>query len=272
MPALRAPPGTDLEKEVKVAVDDALNTFVEGTLGTAEEWSKKVRKKVPVSRKSAATSIHGKASPQEVVDVDHPRKSVTFARPVDGANGRLRAEEGASAVTDAITVSECGSDKVNGRYIADGVRDGVACYKQVGGEMTIERDSAPEQETQWCICQNYGFISYFFVDADSDLPPASGWVVGDKGVAPPPSLSGVGLVGAPVEVELGEAQVSDKELSQANGQAPVHVKYKKVLIPVGGGLRQVHAPGSVSARRKKRLSNAPKGNPGIKKKRRVKRK
>lgn len=63
-----------------------------------------------------------------------------------------------SHVSD-IRVKECGCTELNGLYKADGLRDGVPSYRQVGGSFTIERDSAPGQLTQWCICKDYGFES-----------------------------------------------------------------------------------------------------------------
>jgi len=89
-----------------------------------------------------------------------------------------------------LQLSMCGNAEVNGIYAVDGIRDGVPCFRKVDGELTIERDAAPGQLTQWAICRNYGFDSLCYVDSESDRPPAHGWAVAD-GVCegPPPVIT-----------------------------------------------------------------------------------
>merc|ERR1740139_725137 len=77
-----------------------------------------------------------------------------------------------------IEVSGCGREGINGTYRRGGLRDGVPCYKRVGGgrhkpAFTIERTTGDARE--WSLCIDYGFESYCFVKANTALPPADGW-------------------------------------------------------------------------------------------------
>ena len=56
------------------------------------------------------------------------------------AENEPAAEQVAGVVAD-ILVSGCGRMDINGTYSADGLRDGVPCYKKAGGSFTIERDT-----------------------------------------------------------------------------------------------------------------------------------
>ena len=129
-----------------------------------------------------------------------------------------------------IVLSGCGSEEVNGLYQLDGMRDGAPSYRKAGADgdaadgaaavsspsFTIERDSAPDQATQWCLCINYGFVSWAFVDSESDLPPMSGWVISEEAgcKGPPPSLAKAeGSAGAelPAEPVLAEEEADEEE-------------------------------------------------------------
>ena len=100
------------------------------------------------------------------------------------------------AVAD-IMVSGCGCRDVNGTYRADGERDGVPCYRRAGGDggrnFTFERDTDTSDEapvSEWCICVDYGFDTYCFIKADTDLPPGTGWSTTQLCVDPAPVLHG----------------------------------------------------------------------------------
>ena len=124
-----------------------------------------------------------------------------------------------------IVLSGCGSEEVNGLYKLDGMRDGAPSYRKAGTDgdgaaavsspsFTIERDSAPDQATQWCLCINYGFVSWAFVDSESDLPPMSGWVISEEAgcKGPPPSLAKAeGSAGAELPAEPVLAEEADEE-------------------------------------------------------------
>jgi len=88
-----------------------------------------------------------------------------------------------------ISVTGCGNEEVNGTYHVDSIRDGVPSYRKVDGELTIERDAAPGQITQWCFCRDYGFDSLIFVDSEDKYPPEDGWAVSDACKGPPPVIS-----------------------------------------------------------------------------------
>ena len=129
---------------------------------------------------------------------------------------------------ETAKVTGCGHAEVNGTYRVDGSRDGVPCFRREGGDgpsFTMERDSAPDQATQWCICIDYGFESWCFVDSESALPPATGWAVGECCAAPPPTLAaaGDGAPLPPAPVAAPEDEAADEAVEQAlNG--PLHVK------------------------------------------------
>ena len=165
--------------------------------------------------------------------------------PASEAASRKKKKSKKKVVVADLIVSGCGSRDVNGTYRADGERDGVPCYRRVGGDggrdFTIERDtdtSGEEPVSEWCICVDYGFDTYCFIKADTDLPPGTGWTTSPLCVDPAPVLHGG-------------------------------------IQPKTGGQRREktkpHAikPGSQSARRRHAMADAHKKY-GIKKKRKVK--
>ena len=140
----------------------------------------------------------------------------------------------------SIVLSGCGLATVNGRYVVDGTRDGVPSFrKEAGGDgpsFTIERDSAPDQATQWCLCVDYGFVSYCFCDSETDLPPASGWQVSDECKGPAPTLEAAN--GAVVELPPTPvaAEEADEEDDKARGDEVHFVKKKHQKATVGAKL------------------------------------
>lgn len=139
------------------------------------------------------------------------------------------AASSASASAGAVAPHEielrgCGEAAVNGRYRVDGVRDGVPSYRQVAPEgastatpsFTIERDAAPGQATQWCLCVDYGWQTYCFVDAETDLPPCDGWSCGEPCRDPPPTLSAVDPADAKLPtVDDGDAAAPPLTIDEA---------------------------------------------------------
>lgn len=87
-----------------------------------------------------------------------------------------------------LVLSGCGNAEVNGTYCMDGIRDEVPSFRKVDGDLTIERDAAPGQLTQWCICRNYGFESLCYVDSEASSPPSDGWAVADGVCEGPPPI------------------------------------------------------------------------------------
>ena len=276
----RHPEGTHTQRLATAALDKKLSEFVEGVLGSAAEWSRQVKLKVPrataklgaaalAARQLTALEDAQRRNSEEQIRLKKlDRKLSTMAQEADkaakravileamqrvaakadaggtlDAGGALDAGGGganadgdggpAVAISDAISdasaalaavqsapgapehgnsypatapssaealhpavasapsflLAGCGSDAINGVYHPEGMRDGVPCYRQEGGaNMTIERDSAPGQITQWCLCQDFGYTTFCYVDSDTVLPPTTGWVVSDACEAPPPSL------------------------------------------------------------------------------------
>jgi hypothetical protein len=136
---------------------------------------------------------------------------------------KVQEEEGHGQprLPSAIVVSGCGSEEVNGTYRVDGTRDGVPSYRieRADGDdrpsFTIERDSAPDQATQFCLCVDYGFVTWCFVDSDSDAPPCNGWAVSEETCSgPPPCLAATdGCTTLPAEpLILGGDACSDLDL------------------------------------------------------------
>lgn len=135
------------------------------------------------------------------------------------ANAEARAGARAAAVIPDITLQGCGEGGVNGVYRCDGVRDGVPCYRHADGRFTIERDAAPGQATQWCLCEDYGFESWCFVDAeyaDDSVPPASGWQCGEQCTGPPPTMS---EASAAALAEASKALTAAEEAEEATHTA-----------------------------------------------------
>ena len=135
--------------------------------------------------------------------------------------------------------------EVNGRYELDGERGGFPCYRMArGGEtgdaertsFTIERDAAEGQQTQWCLCVDYGFESWCFVDSDGDLPPASGWQCGETCDGPAPTLASADSdIALPAEPELRaldddmqhEAGGDMVDLARPSSGATMRAKHKR---------------------------------------------
>ena len=267
----RHPDGTHTQRLATAALDKKLSEFVEGALGSAAEWSRQVKLKVPrataklgaaalAARHLTALEEAQRRNSEEQIRLKKlDRQLSTVAQEADKAAKRAvileamqrvaaKADAGGSganadgdggpadAISEAISdvsaalaaaqsvpgapkyghsdpaapssaavaaealhpavasapsflLAGCGSDAINGVYHPEGMRDGVPCYRQEGGaNMTIERDSAPGQITQWCLCQDFGYTTFCYVDSDTVLPPTTGWVVSDACEAPPPSL------------------------------------------------------------------------------------
>jgi len=222
--SLSARSGTHLEADVIGTTDRAIGGFMERVLGSAEQYSKK--RKVKVAPKKKVTIREGRetspTSPGEAREEDKPPPQLDLSKVAE------------------IEVSGCGCDELNGTYRADAVRDGVPSYRQVHGKFTIERDSAPGQLTQWCICIEYGFASCYFIDCEDDLPPSDGWSIGEGYPGPPPVLSGPGGLKSATEVAVSGSQ---------------HKEVRHQVAPQKKPTRAGHAPGSMSTRRKKRLQD-----------------
>jgi len=110
-----------------------------------------------------------------------------------GTHPALLEEDALCALAEACTVvvNGCGLDEYNGTYVADGVADGVPCYRKPGSDCTIERGAW--SGTSWGLGKNYGNFDYW-LESTSALPPAAGWIVdkcgpaGGQGVPPAPSV------------------------------------------------------------------------------------
>uniref|UniRef100_A0A7S0LCZ5 KANL3/Tex30 alpha/beta hydrolase-like domain-containing protein n=1 Tax=Coccolithus braarudii TaxID=221442 RepID=A0A7S0LCZ5_9EUKA len=165
--ALKPPSESGVE-----ALDAALAAFIGEAFGPKEETSVEIAaapaqphlpsKGVAVSRKRARAVEPPAIASAAIVHQEHQPD-------IPKAQGK----------TTYIEVSGAGSPEVEGIYRHHGIRDGVPCYKQVSGVMTIERDSG----TQWCICRNFGFSSWYFVNSEARTPPTNGWSSGES--APP---------------------------------------------------------------------------------------
>ena len=264
--ALRLPSGTALEKESTAALDTVLGEFLGQTLGSAAEASREIWAAVGGGTTSAAAKMKAKAaastsSSSSVAAMDaeleerqreNLRKQIELKQLSKEASraeqevqrqakeaARAAAKEAAAAKAVApvtpneIVVSGCGSEEVNGTYRVDGMRDGVPSYRIVddgrgGPSFTIERDSAPDQATQFCLCVDFGFVTWCFVDSAGDAPPATGWQVGeDSGCqGPPPTLAAApgsahALPEAPEEPDEEEEEggIIDDEPVPENGKA-----------------------------------------------------
>lgn len=275
-PQLRLPSGTHMEREGTAALNTALEAFAGRTLGSAEQWSRKVVKKK--KKKPADDTPEGPApsalAKQAQQSLEQAQKCNALQQHLErkahkqaAREAQLAEEEAAAAAKAAqrgqaehvaappeVVVSGCGAAEVNGTYRPEGTRDGVPCYRQVGGQMTIERDSAEGQATQWCICVDFGFTTWAFADDPGPRPPASGWEVGEVCAAPPPTVQVPDAVAA-AETEAAssaaELEAAKRGVGGAHG-ASVGSKPKK----------------SASNRRRHKLKDA--GKRGVMKSRRVK--
>mmetsp|Transcript_46234 Transcript_46234/g.76445 ORF Transcript_46234/g.76445 Transcript_46234/m.76445 type:complete len:504 (-) Transcript_46234:163-1674(-) len=204
--AQRAPNGTEQQRVEAEALSETLTVFINEALGKASEWSKKVRmaKKEKRANEKRATSVKAKA-----VTLDQARQKNQMRQTLDRKETktalaelhdlqkseihgrRAKAAELPECLKEAdapksIQVYGCGSTEVNGTYVFDGLRGGAPSYRQVGGLMTIERDSAPGLDVEWCICREYGYDTWCHVKAKCAVPPTSGWCVSAQQCAPPP--------------------------------------------------------------------------------------
>ena len=258
--ALFAKDGTQAARDASTMVDTVLSAFVGAALGSSEEYSKRRKLKKATSTgvgpgltERAAQNSQEQARLKQVDHIEARKLEEQLA----SARAAKKAEQALLTTVDLTTVAnivvtECGCSDINGTYRADSVRDGVPSYRQVDGDFTIERDSAPNQATQWCLCRDYGFITWCFVDAEDDLPPSDGWSVSDTCTGPPPTLS---LVSRDSEGQI----VPRQEVLQA------HCSETRER---NRDMRTTHVSASMSSRRKKRLQNNLKH--GIKKRRIVK--
>ena len=76
-----------------------------------------------------------------------------------------------------IVVSGAGDSRFNGTYQKDGTQDGVARWRKVGGDATMNRNS----DGAWYICVDHSG-SWYKTRSRSDTPPASGWICGRTSV------------------------------------------------------------------------------------------
>ena len=201
-----------------------------------------------------------KQAAREEQEAHRLAKEAARAETEKKAAEKEKALDASAVAPREIVLSGCGSAEVNGTYRIDGTRDGVPSYRIVressGGEgegsggsaagggpsFTIERDSAPDQATQWCLCVDFGFVTWCFVDSDTDAPPATGWQVSEEActgqvcTAPAPSLTA-----APgSETELPPEPEFDEEGSEDEGEM------EEDEYAVGYGAPS-HGPGSGSA-------------------------
>ena len=135
----------------------------------------------------------------------------------DGGGGRDGGGGGGHPIAPPeLSLVGCGCDEINGTYRLDGLRDGVASYRQVGGDFTIERDAAPGQATQWCLCVDYGFETLCYADSDGVVPPTSGWLVSDACEGPAPTLLIAGGGGAAAAAAAEAAAVGQARKTQGS--------------------------------------------------------
>ena len=103
------------------------------------------------------------------------------------------------AAATAVEVRGCGAAEINGVYERDGTKDGVPKYsKRALGHpavFSLQRYSMSAGGKQWYINiphkDSDEDIDYYFVDVQDDavtVPPASGWTVAHRGVAPAPTV------------------------------------------------------------------------------------
>ena len=116
-----------------------------------------------------------------------------------------------------IAVSGCGNEQINGTYRLNGLRDGVPCYRRVGSRhkpaFTIERDTDASGSSEWCICVDFGYDSYCYVKASTELPPANGWATTPLCAGAPPALLCVRGSALPSVASLDESEDEQGEES-----------------------------------------------------------
>ena len=264
--SLRVPGGEQLGRAAADAVDAAMGSFVGEAMGEAKDvcteiWveteaAKKAKKRAKRLAEEAAEEARAAKAARAAAKaaLANPAPTAVDAAAASSSAEALSSE--AAASTNASTepapewleLSGCGSTAVNGRYELDGSRDGAPSYRQKAGEgdgarFTIERDSAPGQATQWCLCVDYGYDSWCFIDADTSLPPSSGWSVGDSCEGPPPSLSAcpeaAQQLPAPPEPisQPADDDMSDGEedVGEARADRPRKVQRRRAALASKGG-------------------------------------
>jgi len=189
--ALRPPSEHGVE-----ALDAALHAFIGAELGSRQSWS------VPLP--AAAAAPLSKKNRKHAATPAKAQQDLRHAGQQPLSKAKVKRMY--------IEVRGAGTPQVNGTYRHHGIRDGVASYKQMGGGMTIERDSG----TQWCICMNFGFTSWCFVNSTSRTPPTTGWSVGAC-AAPAPTLRFLESVQRPCSVPLATSQPSDSTGQGSDG-------------------------------------------------------
>ena len=261
--ALRVAVGTSAERDAHAALDNALTDFLTATLGSQEGFSRVVEiepaPKMKKAKRSAsadgASDSGGVLSSQDLAALapgisavemkklekqekkeEEQRllsKKAAEAEAAQAARAAKAAKSAGTTTPEAIVLRGCGTAAINGTYLVDGTRDDAPSYRKAAGEggpsFTIERDSAPDQATQWCLCVDYGFVSWIFVDSDSLLPPASGWQLGDECEGPPPTL--MAAAGSPTalppEPVVAEEEDDDEEEAPAEKQGFAETKKHK---------------------------------------------
>lgn len=268
---LKLASGTHLEKEAAAALDGAFATFLLETLGSAAEsteiWVETAARGAPAPMSAAAsmaayderarenwlqqTEAKRLLKEERRAEVERQRQAAAEARAARAQAAAQAAGQSAPAMASieatprALILTGCGSAEVNGRYELDGERGGFPCYRMArGGEtgdaertsFTIERDAAEGQQTQWCLCVDYGFESWCFVDSDGDLPPASGWQCGETCDGPAPTLASADSdIALPAEPELRaldddmqhEAGGDMVDLARPSSGATMRAKHKR---------------------------------------------
>ena len=268
--SLRVPGGEQLGRAAADAVDAAMGSFVGEAMGEAKDvcteiWveteaAKKAKKRAKRLAEEAAEEARAakaaRAAAKAALANPAPTAVDAAASAPAASSSAAALSSEAAASTNASTepapewleLSGCGSTAVNGRYELDGSRDGAPSYRQKAGEgdgarFTIERDSAPGQATQWCLCVDYGYASWCFIDADTSLPPSSGWSVGDSCEGPPPSLSAcpeaAQQLPAPPEPisQPADDDMSDGEedVGEARADRPRKVQRRRAALASKGG-------------------------------------
>eukprot|EP01043_Picozoa_sp_COSAG02_P099544 COSAG02_NODE_35655_length_465_cov_0.983607_1_plen_150_part_01 len=86
-----------------------------------------------------------------------------------------------------VTVSNAGTSRFDGGYVQD-VKKGELCerptYRKIGGDETLSYEGS-----RWWMTVNYGKWGWYYVETTAQRPPAEGWKVGKRGIAPAPTLT-----------------------------------------------------------------------------------
>eukprot|EP01045_Picozoa_sp_COSAG04_P004561 COSAG04_NODE_200_length_20490_cov_33.582021_2_plen_3075_part_00 len=110
----------------------------------------------------------------------------------------LMKHGGASATSQAgcRTAVGAGLSRFDGNYVADGAKNGKACYRKEGGG----KETMNYSDGYWYMCENHSG-SWYRVACTADRPPEDGWQVASKGSSPAPTLR------YQTEVVVGDAQL-----------------------------------------------------------------